>query len=495
MSRGALLLASGTPQEMSGDEILANTLSARCMWSVSEMSSSQAYRYTSERSLPIYHCSSWKPLYSSHLHAYHGLCQRRCTTIARSSGSTLPSILLTGPRSVCNFSLSSFTTRLHEKRSFNRVLHFLGPCRELFLTSASQSQHQNTCQVATSDIGQVEEDCSTKEAAELVTEEEGSAAKEVKQEATQAGDAQITMNGEGKQQDARGQQRSQMLNRVVFGTVIGLGMGGAVVAGGWWFTALIATVVYLGTREYFELVRSDGISDGMTPPPRTVSRACSVICAAMPLMTLYFGGRVSVAVTTAAFFLAIVLLLQREKPRFAQLSSVIFGLFYCGYLPSFWIKLRCGTAIPALSTKVTPLLFKRELTVGLVATLISVSSIIAADTGAFLGGKYLGRTPLTNVSPKKTLEGAVFGLSSAVLVAVLLSKLLCWPPSILSAAAFAVLNFLGSLFGDLTESMIKRDAGVKDSGRLIPGHGGILDRADSYIFTGALAYSFIKTLI
>lgn len=70
----------------------------------------------------------------------------------------------------------------------------------------------------------------------------------------------------------------------------------------------------------------------------------------------YFGGRVSVAVTTAAFFLAIVLLLQREKPRFAQLSSAIFGLFYCGYLPCFWIKLRCGTAIPALSSSQCPVL-------------------------------------------------------------------------------------------------------------------------------------------
>jgi hypothetical protein len=64
----------------------------------------------------------------------------------------------------------------------------------------------------------------------------------------------------------------------------------------------------------------------------------------------YFGGRVSVALTTAAFFLAIPLLLQHEKPRFSQLSSAIFGLFYCGYLPCFWIKLRCGTAIPALTS-------------------------------------------------------------------------------------------------------------------------------------------------
>lgn len=127
------------------------------------------------------------------------------------------------------------------------------------------------------------------------------------------------------------------------------------------------------------------------------------------------------------------------------------------------------------------------------ATLISFSGVIATDTFAFLGGKAFGRTPLTSISPKKTWEGTFAGLVGCIVITLLLSKSLSWPQSLFSSIAFGFINFFGSVFGDLTESMIKRDAGVKDSGSLIPGHGGILDRVDSYIFTGALAYSFIKT--
>ncbi|CAA6663301.1 unnamed protein product [Spirodela intermedia] len=234
----------------------------------------------------------------------------------------------------------------------------------------------------------------------------------------------------------------------------------------------------------------------MTPPPRYVSRVCSIISTLMPLLTLYLG-HMDASVTSFAFIIATILILQRGSPRFAQLSSAMFGLFYCGYLPCFWIKLRCGLEVPALNTKLGaawPILFggQTHWTVGLVATLICACGIIAADTCAFLGGRAFGRTPLTNVSPKKTREGALAGLTGCVVVSVVLSKILSWPTSLLSASAFGVLTFVGSLFGDLIESMIKRDAGVKDSGSLIPGHGGILDRVDSYLFTGALAYSFVK---
>lgn len=295
------------------------------------------------------------------------------------------------------------------------------------------------------------------------------------------------------------QKNSQLKKRVVFGLGIGISVGGVVLAGGWAFTVALAAAVFVGAREYFELVRSRGITYGMTPPPRYVSRVCSVICALMPLLTLYLG-HIDVSVTSAAFVVAMALLMQRQIPRFAQLTSAMFGLFYCGYLPCFWVKLRCGLAVPALNTRLGaswPIILggPTQWTVGLVATLIAMSSIIAADTFAFIGGKAFGRTPLTNISPKKTWEGALAGLGGCIAISVVLSKMFCWPSSALSAVAFGFLNFFGSLFGDLTESMIKRDAGVKDSGSLIPGHGGILDRADSYIFTGALAYSFVKMLL
>ncbi|WMV11245.1 hypothetical protein MTR67_004630 [Solanum verrucosum] len=274
------------------------------------------------------------------------------------------------------------------------------------------------------------------------------------------------------------EKNSQLKKRVVFGLGMGILVGGVVLTGGWVFTVALAAAVFVGAREYFELVRSRGIADGMTPPPRYVSRVCSVICALMPVVTLYLG-HIDVSVTSAAFVVAMALLMQRRVPRFAQLSSAMFGLFYCGYLPCFWVKLRCGLAVPALNTRLGaswPIILggPTQWTVGLVATLISFSSIIAADTFAFIGGKAFGRTPLTKISPKKTWEGALAGLGGCIATSVVLSRTFCWPTSTLSAVAFGFLNFFGSLFGDLTESMIKRDAGVKDSGSLIPGHGNYL---------------------
>lgn len=79
---------------------------------------------------------------------------------------------------------------------------------------------------------------------------------------------------------------NQLRKRILFGLGIGVTVGGVVLAGGWVFTVALAAAVFVGAREYFELVRSHGITAGMTPPPRYVSRVCSVICAVLPIVTL-----------------------------------------------------------------------------------------------------------------------------------------------------------------------------------------------------------------
>lgn len=98
-----------------------------------------------------------------------------------------------------------------------------------------------------------------------------------------------------------------------------------------------------------------------------------------------------------------------------------------------------------------------DLTVGLIATLTTVACIIAADTGAYFVGKNLGRTKLTDISPKKTVEGALGGLASAVAVAVLFWKLFSWPGNVLAAAGYGVSNwFVGDCYFASRDTTLQR---------------------------------------
>jgi phosphatidate cytidylyltransferase len=111
------------------------------------------------------------------------------------------------------------------------------------------------------------------------------------------------------------------------------------------------------------------------------------------------------------------------------------------------------------------------------------------DTVAYFVGKAYGRTVMAPLlSPKKTWEGAAAGFLASLLTAPLFTLLLGLPISLAGAALIgAAAGIIGPL-GDLVESLIKRQIGIKDSGTLIPGHGGLLDRIDSMLFIGPLVY-------
>jgi phosphatidate cytidylyltransferase len=128
--------------------------------------------------------------------------------------------------------------------------------------------------------------------------------------------------------------------------------------------------------------------------------------------------------------------------------------------------------------------------------LLLLAIVVVSDTAQYYTGRLLGRRPLAPaISPKKTREGAVGGLVGGSLISVILGR--WWLPGAAPAAcaALGLIVAAAGIVGDLFESQLKRGAGVKDSSTLIPGHGGVLDRIDSWLFAGPVFYVFVKYVL
>ncbi|MGD1904065.1 MAG: phosphatidate cytidylyltransferase [Geitlerinemataceae cyanobacterium] len=284
------------------------------------------------------------------------------------------------------------------------------------------------------------------------------------------------------------------ITRIVSG-VIAIVIALSVLAmGGSAFALGIGALAYLAQQEYFQLVQAKGID----PAKKTTMVATQLLL----LCALLAPSFVSVAFPIAGAAIFCYLLFQPKLATIADMSTSVLGLFYGGLLPSYWIRLRVeldgGMAPIAVASQATSGSIAPDmsaLTPGLLTTLLAFCCIWAADIGAYFFGKSFGKTRLTAVSPKKTVEGAVFGIASSMAVGEIGAYALGWSMWPLFGLLFGAIVGIASLVGDLTESLMKRDAGVKDSGQLIPGHGGILDRTDSYIFTAPLVYYFVTLVL
>ncbi len=261
-----------------------------------------------------------------------------------------------------------------------------------------------------------------------------------------------------------------------------------IILGGWYFSTGLTVLVFLGELEYFNMVRAKGIS------PATKMTIFLSIC-------LLLVSTISPSLADAVFpltgtLICFYLLFQGKMATIADISTSLLGLFYGGYLPSYWIRLRVGLDISKTASLLPDTWHHfRDLPLSLTVTIVAFGCIWASDIGAYIMGKWLGKTRLSDISPKKTVEGFLFGILGSILVAEWGAYELQWPYWQITGLFLGVLISIVSLLGDLTESMMKRDAGFKDSGQLIPGHGGILDRADSYVFTAPLVYYFVTLLL
>jgi len=118
-------------------------------------------------------------------------------------------------------------------------------------------------------------------------------------------------------------------------------------------------------------------------------------------------------------------------------------------------------------------------------------SVAMTDMGAFFVGKMIGKTKFSDTSPNKTIEGVIGGVVVATITGTYVGMLV---ESMTVAIFVTLFTSISSIFGDLFESYLKREAGVKDSGDLLPGHGGILDRIDGYLFAAIIMVVTLRSL-
>ncbi len=257
--------------------------------------------------------------------------------------------------------------------------------------------------------------------------------------------------------------------------------------GGWLLTALVAIIAVLGTRELYDLAARVSVR-----PSRTLGL---LTCAALPFVVQATLTDPGMATRVAQFWpgaaavwliLLLTLLLRFRAPGerpLAAASITLFGVLYSGALPLFLLDIRALGGGSRSWAGAWLVFFP------LVVTWI-------CDTAAMFGGRAIGGPKLApTISPGKTRSGAVAGVIGGLATAPLFNTLALRPTGVAltlpEALVFAfVLSIVGQT-GDLAESLFKREAGVKDSSALIPGHGGVLDRLDSLYFvipTAAILY-------
>ena len=238
-----------------------------------------------------------------------------------------------------------------------------------------------------------------------------------------------------------------------------------------WFTLLIAAAALAGTYEFYKMANFDS-----REPLLYLGLLCSL---ALVLSPHYRNPDVLPIVITATILISLIWLLCRpsKEEAFRNWAWAIVGAFYVSWMLSHWLSLR-------------------GLEDGRNWVYLAILTTFANDTGAYFIGRARGKRKLAPaISEGKTREGAIGGLICAILGAIVIATVLNLIfPFTFRYWQIILLGFLVSLFaqlGDLVESLLKRNMGVKESGNLLPGHGGILDRFDSLIFVGAVVYYYV----
>lgn len=251
--------------------------------------------------------------------------------------------------------------------------------------------------------------------------------------------------------------------------------------GGIWFLLLVEGILIVGCREFYTLMEAKGVHP---------SKKTGIVVAVLLCLTTYLSGSNHLGFFLAALMIAVTLReLFRTEPAFPiyDISTTVFGVIYVGWLTAHLVLLREAPRVLGL-----------PYDLGSAFLLYAFLMAWGCDTGAYFVGRAFGTRKLfPRVSPKKSVQGAAAGFLSAFAMAFVgrawFMRDAAGSP-LLTVAETAVLGALvgvATQLGDLVESLVKRDAQVKDASHFVPGHGGVLDIFDGLLFSGPVTYYFL----
>jgi len=252
-----------------------------------------------------------------------------------------------------------------------------------------------------------------------------------------------------------------MLGRRLATAAVGIPVAVVTVwAGGWTMAAVAGAVAAVGAWEFYHLSQRAGYK-----PAWVLGTAAA---GALPLAA-HAGSRWAVAALAVAVLAGLGAEVVARRGRvLANAAGTALGTVYVGLFGAHWVLLR-------------------QLPEGMAVTFLVLSSTWCADTAAYFVGRWLGRRKLApDLSPNKTVEGAAGALAGGLVGAAAAGAYFGLPASWVVVGGFVCA--LSGQLGDLWESAVKREAHAKDSGSLLPGHGGVLDRFDGLLFSGVVAY-------
>ena len=278
---------------------------------------------------------------------------------------------------------------------------------------------------------------------------------------------------------------SELTRRIIFAVIAAPASVAIVYWGDWALAIVLSVLAALAAWEFFRMARETG---ALPLEPAGIALAALLpIAVHAQRLGLYTLSLTAIVAMALVLFASTIWLRGPTGKPVSSVSITAFGVLYAGVFAYIYALRYHDYAVGAVA--------------GTALVFLPIFLTWTTDVGAYAFGRMFGRKKLIpSVSPGKTVEGAVGGLGLTIVICLLYVRFVLMPYAqlgltIQGAVLFAIVVSVAAQTGDLAESLLKREAGVKDSSSILPGHGGILDRFDALLFVMPIAFLLLGRLL